>query len=80
MPQARATLEERLRHCEGVFALIADLGALAAMSDEPSISAESFHALARLAEGARRDVRAIQRTLPAQTLNLTAGRTSRKDA
>jgi hypothetical protein len=77
MAHARATLEQRLRHCESVFALMADLSTLAAMSDEPSISAESFHALARLAEGARRDVREITRTLPDQTLNLTAGRTSR---
>ena len=76
----RATFEERVRHCESVFALKADLGALAAMSDEPSIAADSFHALARLAEGARRDVREIQRTVPAHLLNLTAGRTSRTDA
>jgi hypothetical protein len=75
MAPTRPTLEERLRHCEGVFALMADLGALAVMSDERSVSAESFYTVARLAEDAGGHVREIQRTLSAKTLNLTAGRT-----
>ncbi len=42
------TVDERLRRCESTLALIADLGALAAMRGEYSLSSGGLHALAEL--------------------------------
>jgi hypothetical protein len=68
----RPTVEERLRRCESILALVADLGMLAAMRSEVSLSAEGLHALAQLAREAAEELDATRRVLPATVLNLTA--------